>query len=67
MNAERQTYRAQSAGVTVRVFPIGIPGQVILEVTNLGPDDLSREEMIRTLRMAAHQLETADRDDEGAT
>jgi hypothetical protein len=48
--------RPRSAGVVVQVFPLS-PGEVLLEVGNLGPTDLSHAEMIYTLRRAADLLE----------
>jgi hypothetical protein len=53
--------RAPSATVVVHVFPMG-PGQVLLEVSSAGPVRLTPEEMVRTLRTAADQLESGQSD-----
>ncbi len=47
----------QSAGVTVRVYPMG-QGQVMFEVISEGPVHLTCDEMVYTLRSAANQLES---------
>lgn len=46
-----------SAGVLVQILPVGQPGLVALCVESVGPEPLDRDEMVRTLRAAADQLE----------
>lgn len=45
-----------SAGLLVKVFPIGRPGTVGLMVYNTGPEMMTRDEAARTLRAAADFL-----------
>lgn len=48
----------RSAGVLVEVYPIGEPGRVAFLVSNYGPEPLARDEVVRTLRAAADQMES---------
>lgn len=44
--------RQHTAGLIVKVIPSGQPGEVFIEVENLGPETLTRSEMLAVLRQA---------------
>lgn len=47
----------RTAAVVIGVFPTGTPGQVSYNVRDLGPEQLTRDEVIRILRSVAEHLE----------
>ncbi len=47
----------RTAGVMVQVFSINLPGKVVIEVVDCGPEPLTRPETIRVLRDALAVLE----------
>jgi hypothetical protein len=51
-----------SAQLAVHVVPTGRHGLVRIITENVGPEMLSPEEMVRTLRTAADQLEARHRE-----
>lgn len=55
--AERRPGAGHTAELVVRVYPIGVPGRVVIEVLETGPEALTRAQQIATLRSAIEVLE----------
>lgn len=52
-----QPIAGRSGGVIVEVFPVGVPGKVVILPRNVGPYQLSRDEAIRVLKQGIETLE----------